>query len=626
MTNNRSGFTLLEVIIAFMILSVGVFVIVTVFPRGYQAYVHSLRQDTALSYLSNMEEQLKDYKNDGVFPAGGIVNDSDAYLVNYTYEDLSSVMYSGSPWFKKFAFPNLDESIEWIYEQPMSARIMRRIIGEEVTIPTDFSERGGTESGYFALAPTLFARFAPMQIDTANPLQVYDIPYKRVTKEVLLEEMYSSVDLPNQISDLEYKISLESDPDELAKLNNQLDILLAQRERQENGLFYSVNYETGSITLLPSSKNRQIRLSFLYTNSAGEIRKHAPEIREVLAGSTDISISGIKLVPSSEVLQRAYIYVNDDSRKLTLNSGEYYIDTSDSIVTGFIFFSQNDVGKKVKIDYTVADWGIISEDLTASDKGEIVFALPPQLVRRGINNMALSKLLTANTDIMFILLDLSTGEQHQFVVDGDLQKSKRWVSGGYTMEATNEDNVYKLTANFGTDSPDSRQFKAFYRSSSNRLIQYFKPPSLFNFVPPSNDEVADPEVEFANKRNLNFDSYSYSGNTIAVSAIYAKQKVTVDYKYKNGSGKIIEVAGEVHTIPPPMYGKVISIFNLRQRPVENSIVLVKGNTASLRMLWRNSGSGLANIINTTDDSVSYAGNKLNFVWSSRTMPIGVKER
>jgi len=624
MTNKRSGFTLLEVIIAFMILSVGVFVIVTVFPRGYQAYVHSLRQDTAKLYLSSKEEQLKDYKNDGVFPAGGIVNDDFLHLVNYTYDDLSSVTYNGSTWFKRFAFPNLDESIEWIYDQPMSARIMRRIIGEEAVIPTDFSERGGTDSGYFALAPTLFARFAPMQIDTANPLQIYDVPYKRVTKNVLLEEMYASVDLPNKILDLQNKIALESDLDELAKLNNDLDVLLAQRERQENGLFYSINYEDNSVTLLPSSVDRKIRLSYLYTNSEGEIRKSAPQIIDVAANGTGFAISGVKLVPSSEVLQRAYIYINDDSRKLTLNSGEYYVDTSDSIVTGLIFFSQNDVGKKVKVDYTVADWGIISEDLTASDNGEIVFALPPQLVRSGINNMALNKLLTGNTDVMFMLLDLSTGATHSFVIDGDLQRAKRWISGGYTMDATSEENVYKLTANAGTPRPNLRQFKVFYRSSSNRLIQYFKPPSLFNFVPPSDLEATDPEVFFADKI-LAFDSYSYSGNTVAVSSIYAKQKVTVDYRYRDENDKIIEVAGEVHAIPQPTYGKVISTFNLRHKPVENSIILVKGNTASLRMLWKNSGSGQANIIQA-DDTVNYAGSKLNFVWSSRTIPIGVKER
>jgi len=70
-------------------------------------------------------------------------------------------------------------------------------------------------------------------------------------------------------------------------------------------------------------------------------------------------------------------------------AGYYYFPRMDEAtlaggaVPGTIYFSPRDRGRTVKLDYTIADWGALHEDLTLNDEGYMTLALPdPKIANR----------------------------------------------------------------------------------------------------------------------------------------------------------------------------------------------------------------------------------------------------
>jgi len=626
------AFTLLEVVLAFMILSIGVFVIVAVFPRGYDAYMESVLYDDGRIYVQRLSDGLVDYKCDGIIPAGGVIADVNRSLANYSPVDMSAVISNNDDWFTNFYFPNMDGILGWLQNQPLSPRIMRRVIGEKMTIPADFSVNPSeAKTGYHAIAPMLSVMFAPMQIDEKNSLVIYDLPYKKVNREELTALIYSTADYPNKITDLEHEIAIAATEDERNKLKHNLEKIKAEREIVENKLYYYVDYSTSTIYFIPLERDRNIRIQYSYITADGRISKTYPSIEKINANSTHIKLpESTVIVPQSEIIERAYTYIDIDEEdeddvlnKYTLKSGEYYLDTSNIIITGYIYFSQNDLGKDVNVDYTVADWAIISEDIKVNESGDLTFSLSPQLYKLRNDTMALNKLLTANEDIVMSMIDLSTGRTYDFKINGNIERPRNWTSSGYTLSATRNDTVYRLVANAGTPRANLREFRVFYRANRYRMVQYFRPPSLFYYIPPTEEEIGDPDFVLPDKE-LPFDSYSYTGNYLALSAIYEKQKITVDYQYLDENSRVIAVDGEIHTVPDSGYGKVISIIKLRHAPIPGTIPIVKGTNAFVRTIWRTPSTGPMSLLQY-NNTVMLNDRKTMFTWASWVTGIGVRE-
>jgi prepilin-type N-terminal cleavage/methylation domain-containing protein len=226
--------------------------------------------------------------------------------------------------------------------------------------------------------PSYLPRFGPVQLPghiiidpdtleyTSDDICIYDLRYRRVTRD-------------------------------------ELDILSDKDTELPNTFYYAIDYAKHMLYVLPNKNDRYVRISYYYQDAvtgellyhvAGQafIKKGAYQVDYLQATATPpdkpfdrTAPQGVVLVQGSEQINRAYVAkaYHSTANPYTLQSGEYYYDTSNPYLLGAICFAAADRGRKVKMDYVTADWGILHEDLTVDNTGTVGLGLPdPKIANR----------------------------------------------------------------------------------------------------------------------------------------------------------------------------------------------------------------------------------------------------
>ncbi len=399
-TNKKRGFTLIEVLVAVAILLVGVVAALYIFPPGFASFQNAQISDVSAKITQKYADDLMknpDNIPDAIMPVDtsfplqknevgtffSNINAVDFYEINQKTKMPPSpgdAGYDRWSWLKEHTLKN-GLINHWPLWQPLSVRVMRMVVGEKIKISSSMTDTS-------ASGKTIVQKYSPLfsplvlnkdwdYIPTKNiePLTIYDLRYKRVGTDDML------------ISSEE--IAAETANPSLMLKNNKLN--------------YEIDYNSGIIKFASKNYDRKIRLTFLVMDS-GTI-KQFPANPDVNGSNTIISvplsgtpgittidittlpgyIAGSKIIPGSEQLNRAYEYINPSG---TPRTGQYTFNTystNTNILIGDIYFSQDDAGKLVKIDYQVADWGILHEDVTVDDNGYLKLSLQNPKIAKNPN-------------------------------------------------------------------------------------------------------------------------------------------------------------------------------------------------------------------------------------------------
>ncbi len=161
MPRRSPGFTLIEVLVAIIILLFGVIVALRIFPRGFAAFTESQQTATSMKIADGVASGFKQHPEtapDGIFPIDIDWGASGAMAPLVSFDDLEAVEYRASAgnaafdWLNAHLYPvvmrNPDGTVpraadgsllvspRWPLWQPLSARLFRRLEGEKVSIPS----------------------------------------------------------------------------------------------------------------------------------------------------------------------------------------------------------------------------------------------------------------------------------------------------------------------------------------------------------------------------------------------------------------------------------------------------------------------------------------------------------
>lgn len=557
----RRGFSLAEVLVAIVILLIGVVVALKIFPVGFNIFSEAQQTHVALKLLNAAItgfEQDPDSLPDMILPVDCQFGSASAFMVSASaastlMDDLYAVDYSANAASNTLWSPYLSPvgNGSWPLWQPASLRIMRKIVGERCQIPAelmDWKKDAASTAVNIALMPKYVPRFAPIvangywsasagnYVMDKDPIIVYDLRYRHMTEGQLDGALSQVTQNANS-------------------LPNHFYYALEQPRTTNNGLSNEL-----TLTLLPDTQARQIRLSFCYLSTAGDIKQFGPAVITIpaiadLSALVSIQLKGQNivsawpadfraLVPGSEQLNRAYQRLA--ALSTDLQSGQYYIDglSSSTPTINAIFFSRVDGGHAVKVDYTVADWNILHEDLTVDEDGYLNLAVAdPKIVNKQVfprepNTWGLFEPMSSSStavNVVIGLVDLHTGVSYnvnylpgnltdKYQIDPDklamlypssldtvnlAQSARGRVRVG--SKAMNSGNPWSALA--GT------RYRVFYRAQRDWTLQVYKPPSAFW-------QVSDPN-------NLGWYGFYALGNQVAVPSVYQGQSVAVDYSYKD---------------------------------------------------------------------------------------------
>lgn len=145
-TQRHRGFTLVEVLVAVIILLIGVVAALRIFPPGFRALQESQETNRA---MATMQAQIAEFQNhpeslpDAILPVDYSSPESLGWVKNFDFNDLSPIDYQGNPdkWLSSLKMPMSGNSSSWPLWEPISVRAMRRIVGERVVIPADLTNK-----------------------------------------------------------------------------------------------------------------------------------------------------------------------------------------------------------------------------------------------------------------------------------------------------------------------------------------------------------------------------------------------------------------------------------------------------------------------------------------------------
>ena len=449
------------------------------------------------------------------------------------------------------------------------------------------------------------------------------------------------------VYDLRYRrVSMER----LEELRQRLDSL-------PDKLYYAMNYRTGEITLLPDVNDRYVRVLCYQLNTAtGDMQLAKKKLTVAGTAVRDALVSatvGTPVVPGSEQLNRLFKYVDLPTQNWAalsnLRSGQFAIDLGAAddakVLPGQIFFSRADAGRTVKIDYTVADWNILHEDVTVDGEGQLQFSLSPKMRMlrtppREFETWGLYGPMRQQAVVM-ALINLRTGELSEVTVENpsngkaptqpnDTKPGTRnypvffkEANGPDTDTAGNPGYQYYLIPNprnstrwklvhDGDDAnyPDTRfkgqVFRIYYRAQRDWTVQVFRAPAAFWFK-----KASDTTLDALTDTVLDWQEFSWcvadQAGWVAVPGVYEGQSIAVDYQRRQTAGDdtspLLRVTGEVHTIPARLAGKGISLVKLRYPPAANTTVAVRGISFTVRAVWAQKRSGEARVVTGLNNGV-----------------------
>ncbi|MHB9109744.1 MAG: prepilin-type N-terminal cleavage/methylation domain-containing protein [Armatimonadota bacterium] len=556
----RRGFTLVELLIAIIILLFGVVAALKIFPPGFAAFHDANMETVSQSLRDNGLNSLADDAGslpDAIWPVEpGVMSSAVTSALNF--DDLRAVELKTTPAGAWAGAYTATLSNDWPQWQPLSARILRRVIGEKVIIPSSVNAFTDNANNAFNLSrlPNYVPRFAPIEADTAGALLVYDTRYQN-TKNV--------TDLTDQ--------------------NESDATLLYFHDDDKNSAAPNVFYF--------KAKERFVRLTFTCIDTAYNAIQVAPVVWKLpdtsgalpvtiaphqgrqVVGGTEITATiedaggnykmtlnfpagGWSVVPGSQQLNRAFAYVNTANLAVmehlgprefclfTLPDPDPQYEAITKTLLSMLIFSKKDSGRKVKIDYIVADWGILHDDVAVDGDGYAALTTAPRLNARAnypreVEPWGLFEPMTGGQpNVVMTLVDLFSSNVFSVECDPD-EKNKTYgpLEKGYRTNAllTTGDFSEKLIVDLsdadqkrfrlgvldGTDADWSalagQTFRVYYRAQRDWTVQFFRAPAVFGWTNSTD--------------YLGWTNYAESANSLFVPGIYAGQSVAVDYQYRD---------------------------------------------------------------------------------------------
>lgn len=655
----RPGFTLAEVLVAIIILLIGVAAAMRIFPRGFDIFRSSVKTYAGLSLVDQWASEFEEHPENlpEVYP---VDEENTNMIAGFDVKDLTAANYISGDWYWNHLFLRDGKPALWPMGEPISVRVLRRMVGEQCTIPSAFTEAQplctvqsvvSEGNNSWALEVSSTAQLQPnMQVRVigTNQLSVMASVYsvdsptqvKLVTNGTALTgatEIYANgaiapkylvrfgpIELPHTNGAQTYN---QVDIYDLRYRRVNMDELRALHENQntlDDTLYYAMDYVNGKAYFLPDTQKRRIRVTYFSTTSAGELKQLTPSKNNAIiidaAPSLDSLVekplnvpSGAKIVVGSEVLNRAYQQVTDQNMQFALPSGFFYVEETPSAVpdsrpfsVGYIFFSAADAGRKVKIDYTVADWNILHEDVALDGQSQFQLSLLPKIrlrndsAIRGTSTWGLYGPMRAGQEaVVLILVDLNTGYPTEIKVDNPAAPTNysSVVAQGLSLTKSNQNSaVFTVKDAVGRGVPSGHRYRVYYRAVGDWTLHFFRPPSQFWYVSTSvTSEIALRSEDL--NLGLQWRGFTWIIDAathkawVAVPAVYEGQSVAVDYLYTPAGKTRTQMSGEVHVIPMREHGKSICVFRLNHEPDDGSLVTVRGVSATIRALWIQPRSG-----------------------------------
>jgi len=553
----RRGFTLVELLVAIIILLVGVVAALRIFPPGFAAFNDAKKETISGALLDNSFNFLADNADslpDAILPVDSSA--STAIASRLDFGDLRAVSY----------IPGLTDS--WAYAhrytfgedpwplwQPLSARIPRLVIGEKVTIPSDINafrdpnDTGDPPTPYnLARFPSYVPHFAPIEADSLYSLLVYDL-------------RYVSGGTP---ADLVYVRGADSFT--FADIGEPRFIRMT----------YSCT-DGSSVVQVPPAVWRIDGDGAVIHQGRQDI--DGQNISATVSGADPYTITlhlpgGWTVVPGSEQLNRAYEYVDMDnpadmqnliSRQFCLytlpDPLPRYVGMTKTLLS-MLIFSTADSGKTVKIDYVVADWGILHDDVMVDNDGYVTlttlprFSSRPQFPREtqpwgllepmtgGDLNVVMTLLHLYSNNVFSVEFDPAAKNQNLGVLEKGYQVNTLLTTGpanykllidmsnvqqkrirlGVLSSSVDDGGVTRPIADWNALAGQS--FRFYYRAQDDWAVQFFRAPAEFGYI--SGIDI------YNNSDYLGWTNYTRdNGNSIFVPGIYAGQSIAVDYQYRD---------------------------------------------------------------------------------------------
>jgi len=558
-----AGLTLIEVLVATVILAIGILVVLKIFPVGFGTIDISHQRTVATALASNEIERYKQYADDMyLLPDAIIATDPsiiETELVPLVDYNPNSVVPAEQTNLILAAPPTSDISHNlW---EPQSLYLPRTILGE----------------GMFIRANMQFVNFAPLAA-----IQATQDNGSGVNLGIRIYEYYPY--LPNEDATLQ---------------DDERRYILSSTNPNE---FYVPITDAG----------RYFRLSYTWLD--GTIYRRVVAETQ-LADAGGLMIANHEAIPGTESVYRELTY---EPIPANLGANEFSLETDSSLTGKIYFYALNTLGhpsedynKLVKIDYAIQDWAIMSEDhiipanttdlrvtVTGGIKDED-YTNPP----RQPNPMPLyvGNIATPEDDRYVIAVDLDSGDIYHDAPDtGNLNMlSRDYVNGRLVFPA----------------SSSKRRWRIFYRARDDWAVQVTKPSAVYNMLtpvmigdqPPMPDErhfAWDP----ANNQDTIYFTRSDEGKIVAVSYY--------DTSMNYVSGKLFRIPAPVNApayISMPAPETMVCGLKLDPTPNEHSTIVAYGSGMKTRVLWVGPGKSEVPIAFTLD----YTANQkkyLNEAW------------
>jgi len=607
------GFTLVELLFAIIILLFGVLVALRVFPPGFEVFNENQRLAAAQTQTDGLVTLLSadpDGMPDAILPLDYAALNANITAINLS--NLTAVAYTDSTavsWAYTHRFPS--DTDPWPGWQPLNPRLFRRVVGEKFTIPADIRSIG---TDNIAILPKYTPRFSPLQ--AGQPLHVYDVRYKQVA--------FADISSASNTAE-NYAYALDNtDP--------------------SAPIFYFAEN---------AAQDRDLRLTFLCTDTEKRVRQLTPAVWEVtnppvnpvtptqgqqvtLGGSAvtatvtrrdaggrfyyemQFNLNGWKLMAGSEQINRAYHRVTwseipdpvsgtGPADLANLAPGRFYLWPENgqpnewTMLLSPIIFSKQDAGKRVKIDYTVADWGILRDDVTVDADGMLHLSVrnpkvgyKPRYPREPHPWGLFEPMNAAGTSVVMTLVDTITGSAYDVLFDPARKNADYGLGqhGYFLYTRSREHPEYRTAVDMaeadrgrirlvryvrnGTNwveldpaahpeyALEGQAFRVYYRGQRDWMTQVFKAPAAFGVIR-RNDLPSDADLTPA---DLGLHYVTRAGAAVAVSGLYAGQVLSFDYLHRDLC-RVVEVVD----------GATVRVDNASRLAVGDSVKLWRPGNA-----------------------------------------------
>ncbi len=317
----------------------------------------------------------------------------------------------------------------------------------------------------------------------------------------------------------------------------------------------------------------------------GAGRVEAALIRQVDGSVNRLNESFSGVLPSSA---QAFIALNGDGARDGMGAllpGHYEIVSPDlHFGTAFLEFAPTDAGRQVKMDYRVADWGLLREDHTVEPSGDVSLRLDdvkgPE-VRTPPRTPVPQPVVVHDGAAHFVVaVDPTTGQMlldnRDFLVD------------------------YRRGLVTGLDPFIGSRLRFFYRSRQDWLVQVFKPRALYT----RGQMVQANQFYMADDRTMQFP-LDIVGSTLLV-----------DYRATDGdfvSGEVVQLREQSR----------LAIGSLRRSVDDGGLMLARGVSVRVRVAWVVDGRTLATPPAGREDE---GPQLLNARWVSRQVELFITRR